>query len=530
MKILRSQLQDSFTIHAKLPALELSNRVYCYDELAAICNRLRLLPPLQQNPEGAIGVFTAQEALTYAAFPAAILNGSAYIPLSPTLPVSRILRIIEQTKLQTLLVTESAMHQIAEILALTPSTLHIAYAAELKSTINLLKSRHSRHFFWPIPEGTEELPICSHEETAAAYVLYTSGSTGEAKPVAISQRNLESYLASIFPILGLRPDDRCAQANDLSFDLSIHDMLTTWLVGACLVPIPQRYRLTPARTIAERKLTVWLSTPHVAASMFATSTIGTNAFPALRLMQHAGEPFPIALAKQWHIAAPNCRILNLYGPSETTIAISAYEWQEETSSSDTQFVPIGKVFSSHSFALRSRPDLQLSENEGELCVHGPQVFQGYLVQSESTGLESDSWYTTGDLCRSLPSGDLLFLGRFDQTIKIRGFRVNILEIEHALRTTTGVENVAAIAWPVTLLAAKEIYAFVQSHDPVLEYDTIAALSKLLPPYMVPTRIHSLETLPQTASGKVDRKALVAILERLKAGSDSAATDVPRAEE
>ena len=227
----------------------------------------------------------------------------------------------------------------------------------------------------------------------------------------------------------------------------------------------------------------------------------------------------IAAADAWSAAAPASIVENLYGPTELTICCASYRYNPEAArsivSGDT--IPIGRVYEGLQFAILDREGRPASDGAiGELYIAGPQNFRGYWHDPERSlaahvlAAEADGtvrlYYRTGDHVRRLRSGDLEFVGRVDDQVKVRGYRVELGEVERAIRAHRGVVDAAVLPWPVVEGIADGLVAFVtgQAVDPGDLGDT---LRERLPAYMVPGQVRLLDELPKNTNGKVDRATL-----------------------
>ena len=258
----------------------------------------------------------------------------------------------------------------------------------------------------------------------------------------ISNSNLAAYLDFMLNSFDFSPEDRFTQNFDLTFDLSAHDLFLCWSAGACLCIPEDSTSFAMAGYIREKQPTVWFSVPSVAVLMERMRLLKAGSFPSLRMSFFCGEALYFQTVEAWKRAAPGTRIVNLYGPTEATIAISKYELPETAGliKQELGIVSIGKVFDGNSYILReisqvtSQTEREVSQ--GELCLKGAQVIQGYFNNPGadeqafvSPGETEDQYYKTGDLVKTDPEGDLFYLGRMDSEVKIAGYRVNLAEIE-----------------------------------------------------------------------------------------------------
>jgi amino acid adenylation domain-containing protein len=349
-------------------------------------------------------------------------------------------------------------------------------------------------------------------------LLFTSGSTGEPKGVAVSQQNVRSYVEYASERYQVNEHDRCSQSFDLSFDLSAHDMFVSWERGACLCVIPESSAMAPAKFIKDQQLTMWFSVPSVVGVMSKLGMLKPGVFPSLRCSLFCGEPLPISYAQAWATAAPNSIVENVYGPTETTIAITHYRW-ERTAPPEcaTGIVPIGWPFDGQRACVIDSERRPVPPGErGELCLAGSQVTAGYWNNPTKTAeqfvtlpeMGDGLWYRTGDLARQDADGCFHYLGRIDHQVKIRGYRVELQEVEGALRGATGAEQVIAVAWPIRDGIADGIVAFMCGGRERDVRRILQACRETLPDYMIPSALHFVDELPLNIHAKVDRLALI----------------------
>ncbi|MGA8480647.1 MAG: AMP-binding protein [Chthoniobacterales bacterium] len=352
--------------------------------------------------------------------------------------------------------------------------------------------------------------------------MFTSGSTGQPKGVPIAQSNVRSYLQYVCNRYDMDETDRFSQEFDLTFDLSVHDMFVCWERGACLFSVPETSVMAPAKFIREHQLTMWFSVPSVIGVLARMRLLPPGCFPSLRYSLFCGEPLAASYAQLWQEAAPNSILENLYGPTETTIAISHYRWNQTGSSEESVngIVPIGWIFDGQQCSVIDAEQKAVPAGvPGELCLSGSQVTTGYWDEPKKTqeqfvrlpGAGERRWYRTGDMVQQDANGCLYYLGRVDNQVKIRGYRVELQEIEAVLRRACDTEQVVSIAWPVEHGSAEGVVAFVAGvaaldADRVLDY-----CSKILPGYMVPRTIYLCDEMPLNANGKIDRPRLVGML-------------------
>lgn len=345
-----------------------------------------------------------------------------------------------------------------------------------------------------------------------AYMLFTSGSTGKPKAVAVSQENVCAYLDNMNSLFRFSHKDRFSQTFDLTFDLSVHDILLCWVNGASLcVPVSD----TPfawKKYMLEKQISVWFSVPSVAVMMSKLRLLKPNSLPGLRYSFFCGEAFYESTAEVWKTAAPQSVLVNLYGPTEATIAISYYIFKgKNLHSSHNGIVSIGEIFPNQGYMIIDENGNE--SNEGELLLAGSQVVNGYFDDRELSKLafvkiDELNFYITGDLVKRHRKV-LYYLGRKDSEVKISGYRVNLQEIDHVLASFVGRDSVVTIASKDSEESILKIYVFIS--DAQLQYresDLLEKCKQKLPWYMIPEKIITLDHYPYNANGKIDRGRLI----------------------
>ena len=453
-----------------------------------------------------VAILSGRTPTAFAGVLAALAAGRTYVPLNVNFPPARNRLILELSGAGAIIVDGEGLEQLPSIL--TPEHPEIVIVADDPSSTPAPGSLQ------PQPE---EVP-----DDSLAYVMFTSGTTGLPKGVAVTHRNVRSFITTMMDRYSLTEHDRLSQMFDLTFDLSVFDMFMTWEAGACLCCPSPAELLNPSNFITSNRLTVWFSVPSVAVFIRRLSGLPRGCLPDLRWSLFCGEPLPTDIAQAWAEAADGSEVENLYGPTELTVACTSYRWQGDTSRAECVhgLVPIGEPFPGLE-AIVVDPSLREVPvgNDGELLVAGDQVSAGYWnddVRTEAGYVTPPErpgrYYRTGDVVRRpSPTGPLCYLGRVDSQIKVLGHRVELLEIEAALRTASGSDSVAAIGWPRTASGAAAVVAYIGGEG-VDGRRVRSALTEVLPSYMVPREVRALPQLPLNANGKIDRRALETILE------------------
>jgi len=471
------------------------------------------------QPARRIGFLAYRSEVSYTAPLAALFSGAAFVPLNPSFPVVRTREMIRRADLDAIIVEQKYLSQLEQVVAELSDTPLILLPNDDSATLTTrlrVIDQTALHTLEPLATLP---PVLSDE---IAYLLFTSGSTGEPKGVPVSHRNVLHFIDQMVERYGITKDDRFSQTFDQTFDLSVFDLFVAWERGACVCAMQPIELISPGRSLRKHGITVWFSVPSIPMLMIKKNLLKPESLPTLRWSLFCGEPLTKTAAESWQTAAPQSVVENLYGPTELTIACFLYRWDSQRSPSEclNDIVPIGKPYPGLGALVVDEDRKPVVENNlGELFVCGPQTVPGYWRDPEKTAerfveLEVDSaaassslrFYATGDRVQQLASGDYVYIGRADHQVKILGYRVELGEIEATLRRLSNVVEAIACPWPIVDGVAQGIAAFVTGSgiDPL----TIKARAReLLPDYMAPRHVLLIEAMPLNANGKIDRKAL-----------------------
>jgi len=445
--------------------------------------------------------------------------GAAYVPVDPGSPPARMAYIVRNCQAAGLVTLADRAAQAEEGLGgAVPSLRGVWYAddpAQPPRVAGIPGVPWSE-----VEREPAEAPPVSPLDGDLAYILYTSGSTGEPKGVMLSHRNALAFVEWAAQTFALTPEDRISNHAPFHFDLSTFDLFAAARAGAPVYPVPPRIAAFPAavaRAWCEQKLTVWYATPSTLTLFLTRGGLGDLDLSALRVLLFAGEVFAVKYLRDLMQLAPQARFANLYGPTETNVCT----WHEVTAiPEDDRPLPIGKACSNDEvFVLDEAGKPVPAGGAGELWVRGATVMQGYWGAPERTALVlqpidvapglTDLAYRTGDLVRERADGSLEFLGRRDHQVKTRGYRVELGEIETALTHHPAVDEAVAIAVPDEEITNRlRAVVVLRPEIEVSEADLKQHCALTLPRYMVPEAIVFRTSLPRTSSGKVDRRALL----------------------
>ncbi|MDF3139832.1 MULTISPECIES: AMP-binding protein [unclassified Streptomyces] len=495
--------------HQAKEALRIGARRVSYAELMGTADRwARVLRTAHPHGEPrSIGLLSDRTLTGYTGVLATLCAGARVCPLGPDLPSDRLVALLRDHPLDALItdhVCAGQLKSLADRYALPP-----------------ILAPDNDSAFWV---GTQARVLVDRDSTTAqgardrpsetAYVMFTSGSTGRPKAVPITHANVLSFLTTVRDRYDFTASDVFSQTFGLTFDLAYFDLFVAWTCGGTLVHTHPAALGRLEEFVRRESLTVWFSVPSAIGFARRTSGLPSNSLSSLRWSLFCGEALLTEDAAAWQRAAANSVVENLYGPTEVTIACSAYRWSPESRGAGLHgVVPVGHLFPGHDAVLLDEAG-RIDVSQGELCVTGPQMFSGYLREEDDEGrfvrIDDRLWYRTGDLVRRSETAGLLYLGRVDHQVKIRGHRIDPGEIEYWLRTIPGVEAAAVLAdgGPED----RELVAFCSG--PAVDTAQLdRRLREFLPPHMIPRRYVTLDRLPVTDRGKTDRSALAAVLTR-----------------
>jgi amino acid adenylation domain-containing protein len=472
------------------PALEVAGETLSFAELgrraAGIAAAIAARGPQGGPPLTA--VYASRSPTAFAGVLGALWAGHGYVPLNPSFPVQRCREMLLRSGCRTLVVDGAAADKLGQLLEGLEQPPAVIAPDDPSETLDAVAE-----------------PVFAAAD-AIAYLLFTSGSTGRPKGVGVAHSNVVSFVKAVVERYGIDENDRFSQTFDMTFDLSVFDMFVAWERGACVCCPSERQLMAPSRFIRDSELSVWFSVPSLGAFMRKLRMLKPDSYPTLRWSLFCGEPLPAELAGAWAAAAPNSLVENLYSPGESV--------------GDNGVIPIGEPIG-ETCTLVANPELGEVDPgaDGELLVCGPQVTPGYWQDAEKTAAAfvtppgKERHYKTGDRVRRPlnPGEPLTYVGRMDHQIKVLGHRVELGEIDAALRDASGIDAAIAVGWPLTDSGAGGIAAFLG--DPAIDVTALRAkLVERLPDYMVPRRFELLEALPLNANGKFDRKAMLGMLE------------------
>lgn len=438
------------------------------------------------RPGGFVGLYIAKSTDLYVAMLAVLKAGAAYVPLDLSFPSERVSFILGDCEAQLLLTTGS-----------TPAPGEWAGTA-----LNL----HQLPAHPTDTSAVRPIPVLSPD--SPAYVIYTSGTTGQPKGVVLPHRSISHLVQAEQALFQPTPEDRVAQGFSVAFDASLEEIWLAWASGAALVPVPDDVMKAPDALptfLQTQGITVFSTVPTL-LSLLDTPV------KTVRLLILGGEVCPAELLSAW--GGDGRRIVNTYGPTEATVIATSADYVPGRP------LTIGRPVPGYVVRLLDQTGQAVAPGiEGEICLGGAALATGYLNRPDLTAskfIEVDApqsalrgrFYRTGDLGRFTANGEVEFLGRIDTQVKLRGYRIELAEIESLLLQFPGVRN-AVVALKTGPDDVPRLIAYlVLAAGYALEEAALRTfLRTRLAAYMVPALFVEMGSFPALTSGKVDRKAL-----------------------
>lgn len=481
-------------------------RTISYSELNQLSNQfanflLKLKKSIRTSPY--VGILSYVHINSIAAILGALKIGCAYIPLDESSPYERLKHIIDNTKLDVLIV-DPVLSKRHERLIQEAGIPYIVFTDDVR----IQESSH------------EEIDLLNQVSDDLAYILHSSGSTGVSKGIMLTHRNARTFVDWMHKEFKVTENDIIMSRAPFKFDLSVFDIFNTFKAGATLICYDWRVQRDPDQKhqhyvslMKKEKATVLYTTPSTFISLMNRGNLeNTSLF--LRCIMYAGEPFPIPqLKKLKAMLSKDCQIANIYGPTETNII--TYHWIDKIPEDESP-IPLGKVVDDTEILVVSEDRTRLCEaNEiGELWCRGGTVTLGYLSLKEKTEENlvlspfhpyPATFWRTGDFGFKDKMGLLHYRGRRDHMIKIKGYRIELGEIESALAKQASIDEFCVIV-KENGMHEKSLHCFYSTltGKPIKTELWKEFLLKFLPSYMVPETFTYLLRLPKTSSEKIDR--------------------------
>ncbi len=482
-----------------------------YAELDALSDRLRdRLVGLGVASGDRVGFYLRKSIDGVAGMIGILKAGAAYVPVDPGAPPARNAFIMHNCSVKVAIVEaqfESRFRAELEALGAQPHVIVLPDVGGGRGLATALDTLGRARGATTASTGPASL----------AYILYTSGSTGKPKGVMLSHQNAVSFVDWCSEVFEPTHEDRFSSHAPFHFDLSILDVHVSLKHGAALVLISEDAGKDPqrlAQLIADEGISIWYSAPSILSLIAQFGDLPSRSYGALRTVLFAGEVFPVKHLRTLTELWPRPRYFNLYGPTETNVC-TFYEVKLPVPADRVAPYPIGEVCSHLAgCVVDENGRLVPAGGEGELCITGQGVMQGYWALPEQTAkafftdADGTRWYRTGDVVVEEQAGCYVYRGRRDRMVKRRGYRVELGEIEAGLYQHAAVKEAAVVALPDDE-AGVRIIAFLSSKDgqrpSLIEMKRFC--SERLPLYMIPDRFSWSDSLPKTSTDKIDYQRL-----------------------
>ena len=435
-----------------------------------------------------IGLYTDNNENTYASLIAILLSNKGFVPLNHKFPNDRLKKIIDDAGIKIILHTNQSLGRVNEL-----------YENASLSVDDLIY-KNQVHQYSPIDDQI-------------VYILFTSGSTGIPKGIPITNKNFSALINALDKRYTINETDIVLQAFELSFDVSLACTFMAWEYGAALL-IPEMEGIVAVnsfKAIYDYKATFVTIPPSAIFYLKKLKMLGSIKIPSVHTTLFTGEALPYKLVTEWQKSAENTIVDNAYGPTETTVWSLFYKLDQDTEAQTINgLCPIGEGLSGINFKIVNEKSEDVADGErGELIVEGDQVFKGYWKNSEKTSQafyidnNKKQWYKTGDIVVKNKSNNVVYINRKDNQVQVNGFRVELGEVEHAIKQASGLDSIVVLAKITDDYT--DLYALIEGkfEQGVLLND----LKNSLPFYMIPRHFVAVNPLPVNTNGKIDKQLL-----------------------
>jgi len=509
--LLTQTIVRGFQQTPQAPAIITDNSQLTYAELwqraSAVAGVLR-----QQGvqPGDRIALYFPRDPEAIVAVYGVLLADAVYVPLDHRSPAPRLQSILHDADCAAILTTSAMSTRAEALLNLCQQSLPVITLPLPEETATAANSKNHR---------SESASPSSSCQTRTAAILYTSGSTGKPRGVVLTHAGLHHFAEWTSQYFELNPRDRLGCIAPLQFDLSTFDIFAVHMAGACMLLPGERNILFPRAMLqffTHHQITGCYSVPTFWMQLLERGGLSTGQLPQLRHVMFAGEVFPLPQLRQLMHTLPQARFTNLFGPLETNVCcLHTLPGIPDDQASE---IPIGAACADTRLTVIDEQGTPVQPGEiGELVVTGPSVTTGYWRHPEWTREKrwhgaADS-FRTGDLVQQNSAGQLLFRGRRDHQIKLRGFRIELHEIEQILQRHPNVRQAAALLHRSPSGEAQIVAIAAVKTLPAAPEDLHQFAAEFLAPYARPARVLIRKDLPLTITGKIDRQRLLESLQQ-----------------
>jgi amino acid adenylation domain-containing protein len=514
---------DAIGVSLDAPALTDSTTTLSWGEYTDRVARLAgALIAVHVRPGDRVGIHLAKSVQSFIAVHAVLRAGAVVVPVDPSAPSELAVSVLTDAGVEVL-VTDAKSAMLTAIVG----------RVDLRAVL-LPRAGASRDNAVGVPIVVTGVDIDASPAPAAvivdpddpAYIIYTSGSTGRPKGIVHTHRSALAYAVAAAAAYELGRDDRMVNIAPLHFDQSTFELYASAIVGASVIVVPDpvmRFPASVAALVEAERATIWYSVPHLLMQLVTRGALAQRDLSSMRWILFGGEVFPPGQLAELMTLIPSARVSNVYGPAEVN---QCTRHDLDAPPTGNEPVPIGRAWEAAQVRVVALdgPDQRSSRRApgetGVLLVATETMMAGYwhrddLTAASTVVVDGVRWYVTGDLVVENSSGDLVFLGRVDNQVKIRGHRVELESVDTVL---ADVEGVAAATVVVDRSADDHRLVALLVVAPAHEHDVVAdraraASRRLLPRYAVPAAFRCVDTLPRTSTGKIDRAGSAGLLTR-----------------
>ncbi len=483
-----------------------------YRELNVLANRIAHYMMQRGVKTGDVICISGEKNLhTFAAMIAALKIGAIYCVLDHESPAERLHKIVSTCNPRMIIAGEALLQ---ELNTFDLGTRVFSIPVDSREFEALLKMQHVEN-----PEKTIEI-------TAAqpAYIMYTSSTTGIPKGAVITHGSILNLIEWSKLAFGNGPGEILTNLNPLYFDNSVFDIYSAFFTGAALVPFTPDQIRNPElllEILGQTRCTQWFSVPSTLVYLQSLQVLDQDSFKSLKRVIFGGEGYPLAQLKRlFDLYKSRIDFHNVYGPTECTCIASSYLICEDDFQDLNGFPALGSMIENFDFLILDEHNQPVPQDTmGELCLMGPNVGLGYyndpaltrqnFIQNPINPNFSQILYKTGDLVKHASKDDKIYIcGRLDNQIKHMGYRIELEEIEKALNQIDNISQAVVVHGQFRGLS--KMIAAICTTSPVDDMKLRAELAKIIPRYMIPGTFYTMNDLPRTANGKVDRKKITAM--------------------
>lgn len=435
-----------------------------------------------------IGLYTDNNEYTYTSLIAILLANKGFVPLNHKFPNERLKKIIDDAGIKTIVHCNQSIDRVSE--------LH----KNASLPVDDINFNNQLHQYSPV-------------DNQIVYILFTSGSTGIPKGIPITNKNFSALIKALDKRYTINETDRVLQAFELSFDVSLACTFMAWEYGATLL-IPDMEGIVAVnsfKAIYDYKATFVTIPPSAIFYLKKLKILGSIKIPSVHTTLFTGEALPYKLVTEWRKSAENTVVENAYGPTETTVWSLFYKLDAETEAQTINgLCPIGEGLSGINCRIINEKNEEVVDGErGELIVEGDQIFKGYWNNEEKTSQafyidkQNKQWYKTGDIVVKNTNNNIVYINRKDNQVQVNGFRVELGEVEHAIKKASGLDSIVVLAKITDDYT--DLYALIEGNFE--EISLLNVLKNSLPFYMIPRHFIAVNPLPVNTNGKIDKQLL-----------------------